>query len=69
MSMPVRVSDELYNAAKKIGKNACRSAAQQVEFWAKVGKAGYDNPDLPVSFIANILEAQEQESEPFEFED
>ena len=27
----------------------------QVEFWAKVGRAALDNPDLPASFIAESL--------------
>jgi len=27
----------------------------QVEFWAKVGRAALDNPDLPASFIADCL--------------
>ena len=26
-----------------------------VEFWAKVGRAALDNPDLPASFIAESL--------------
>ena len=32
-----------------------RTIAGQVEFWAKVGRAALDNPDLPVSFIAESL--------------
>jgi hypothetical protein len=26
-----------------------------VEFWAKVGRAALDNPDLPASFVAESL--------------
>ena len=29
--------------------------AGQIEFWAKVSRAALDNPDLPVSFIAESL--------------
>lgn len=29
--------------------------AGQLEFWAKVGHAALDNPDLPASFIAESL--------------
>ena len=32
-----------------------RSVQGQVEFWAKVGRAALDNPDLPASFIAESL--------------
>lgn len=27
----------------------------QLEFWAKVGRAAMDNPDLPTPFIAEAL--------------
>ncbi|MDO8261816.1 MAG: hypothetical protein Q7T21_01170 [Gallionella sp.] len=29
--------------------------AGQIEFWARVGRAALDNPDLPVSFVAESL--------------
>ena len=32
-----------------------RTIAGQVEYWATVGRAALDNPDLPVSFIAESL--------------
>ncbi|WP_255369056.1 MULTISPECIES: ParD-like family protein [unclassified Duganella] len=32
-----------------------RSIAGRIEFWARVGRAALDNPDLPVSFIAESL--------------
>jgi hypothetical protein len=32
-----------------------RTIAGQVEYWAEVGRAALDNPDLPVSFIAESL--------------
>ena len=32
-----------------------RTIAGQIEFWAKVGRAALDNPDLPVSFVAESL--------------
>ncbi|MEI6757899.1 MAG: hypothetical protein WCK85_08600 [Chlorobium sp.] len=32
-----------------------RSIAGQIEFLARVGRAALDNPDLPVSFVAESL--------------
>jgi hypothetical protein len=55
MSMPVRIDDTLYEQAKSQAAAEHRSIAGQVEFWAKIGRAALDNPDLPVSFIAESL--------------
>ena len=53
--MPVRIDDELYEQAKTDAAAEHRSIAGQIEFWAKVGRAALDNPDLPASFIAESL--------------
>ena len=45
-----------------------RTVQGQIEFWAKVGRAALDNPDLPASFIAESLMAMNEpreEAEPF----
>jgi len=55
MSMPVRIDDELYQQAKADAAAEHRSIAGQIEFWAKVGRAALDNPDLPASFIAESM--------------
>ena len=55
MGMPVRIDDELYKQAKSEAAAEHRTIAGQIEFWAKVGRAALDNPDLPVSFIAESL--------------
>lgn len=55
MGMPVRIDDELYAQAKSEAAAEHRTIAGQIEFWAKVGRAALDNPDLPVSFIAESL--------------
>jgi len=68
MSHAVRVNHYIYQAAAKTAKAECRSIAQQIEYWAKVGKAALDNPDLPIEFIRDILIAREQDrslAEPF----
>lgn len=58
MGMPVRIDDLLYEDAKSSAKAECRTIAGQIEFWAKVGKAALDNPDLPVDFIRDLLIAR-----------
>jgi len=70
MGMPVRIEDDLYISARDQAKAEHRSIAGQIEFWAKVGRAALDNPDLPVDFIAESLiglaEAKNQAT-PYEF--
>ena len=58
MGVPVRIDDLLYEDAKSHAKAECRTIAGQVEFWAKIGKAALDNPDLPVDFVRDLLIAR-----------
>lgn len=51
----IRIDKTLYDQAKADAVAEHRTIAGQVEFWAKVGRAALDNPDLPVSFIAESL--------------
>ncbi|MES9903388.1 MAG: ParD-like family protein [Sedimenticola sp.] len=55
MGMPVRIDDTLYEQARSEAKIERRTIAGQIEYWAMVGRAALDNPDLPVSFIAESL--------------
>ena len=55
MSMPVRIQSDLYKRAKKEAAIEHRTIAGQIEFWAQVGRACIDNPDLPVSFVIDSL--------------
>lgn len=51
----IRIDQSLYNQAKVDAATEHRTIAGQIEFWAKVGRAALDNPDLPVSFVAESL--------------
>lgn len=51
----IRIDKTLYNQAKVAAAAENRTIAGQIEFWAKVGRAALDNPDLPVSFVAAAL--------------
>ena len=51
-STSIRIDQTLYDLARSEAAAERRSIAGQVEYWAMVGRAALDNPDLPVSFIA-----------------
>lgn len=54
-TVSVRIDEDLVNAARMTAKAEFRTVQGQVEFWAKVGRAALDNPELPASFIAESL--------------
>lgn len=51
----IRIDQMLYNQAKNEAVVEHRTIAGQIEYWAMVGRAALDNPDLPVSFVAEAL--------------
>lgn len=51
----IRIDQMLYNQAKNEAVVEHRTIAGQIEYWAMVGRAALDNPDLPVSFVAESL--------------
>ncbi len=55
MGMPVRIDDQLYDLARSEAAVEKRTIAGQIEYWALVGRAALDNPDLPVTFVAESL--------------
>ena len=70
MGMPVRIEDDLYASARDQAKAEHRTIAGQIEFWAQVGRAALDNPDLPVDFIAETLISMAEprsKAVPYEF--
>lgn len=67
MSISIRIDNRLYESAKIRAKAEMRSIPQQVAYWAKVGRAALDNPDLPIEFVRDTLVAMDEESEPFDF--
>lgn len=38
-STPVRIDDKLYGSARVVGQASSRSAAQQVDYWVRLGRA------------------------------
>ena len=60
MSTSIKLSDELIAEARRSGAVYSRSTPKQVEYWSKIGKIAEENPDLPYSFIQEILIAKEE---------
>ena len=60
MSTAVKISDELFEKAKVQSKVFNRSIAGQIEYWAKIGQMLEENPDMPLSFLQDILIGREQ---------
>ena len=55
MGMPVRIDNHLYEQAKSEAKDEHSTIAGQIEFWATVGRAAIDNPELPIDFVVQVL--------------
>ena len=60
MAIAVRISDQLVKTARIRSKAMHRSTSGQIEYWATLGEIAEDNPELPFSFIRDILIAREQ---------
>jgi hypothetical protein len=54
-STSIRIDQRLYHQARTEAQAEHRTIAGQVEYWARIGRAALDNPELPVSFIAESL--------------
>jgi len=72
MNTAVRLSEAMVTQAKTYSKAMNRSVAKQIEYWAKIGKIAEENPDLPYSFIKEVLlgqqEAASHQLSPYLFE-
>jgi hypothetical protein len=54
-TISIPIDQQLYEQAQHKARLEHRSTAEQIEFWAKLGQAALENPDLPVSFIEQSL--------------
>ena len=55
MAVALKLSDELIDLAKPHAAAEHRSVPKQIEYWARLGKAVEDNPELPFQFIKDTL--------------
>lgn len=60
MPITVQLSDELVNDAKPYAAAEQRSVSKQIEYWARIGKAVLENPELPFRFIQDTMLSLEE---------
>lgn len=58
-TMPTRIDQVLFEAAKSAGELHSRSAAQQLDHWARVGRELEASPAVTHDEIARVLTGQE----------
>ncbi len=63
VSTSIRIKQDLYDQARQDAVMEHRTIAGQIEYWARVGRAALDNPDLPVSFVAESLASMAESRE------
>ncbi|MDC9715353.1 MAG: hypothetical protein PSN36_06025 [Gammaproteobacteria bacterium] len=61
----LRVNDDFYNQAKVQAKAGLRTASNQIEYWARIGRAVTHNLDLSVDVVEKLLIAKNEANEPF----
>jgi len=66
MNFPIQIKSDLYNSAKLEATQKERTVSQQIQYWAYVGRACLDNPDLPVSFVIDSLESLKSKEDEME---
>ncbi len=71
MATTIKLSDDVVNEAKRYASIYSRSTPKQIEYWMNIGKIAEENPDLPYSFIKEILlaraELKDKEVTPYKF--
>ncbi|MEL6539506.1 MAG: hypothetical protein AAFP93_01910 [Bacteroidota bacterium] len=60
MNAAARLPETMVMNARTSSRTMKRSAPRQIEYWDRAGKIAEDNPDLPYSFIRDILSSQEE---------
>lgn len=55
MATALKLSDDLIEIAKPRAAAEHRSVPKQIEYWARLGKAVEENPELPLQFIKDML--------------
>jgi hypothetical protein len=71
MATTLKLSDQLVNEARRYGDVYSRSVPKQIEYWSRIGKIAEENPDLPYSFIKDLLLARQEAADgqvtPYQF--
>ena len=71
MAVAMKLSEELVEDAKPYAAAEHRSVPRQIEYWARIGKAVIDNPDMPLRLIQDTMLSREEVkaglASPYEF--
>ena len=62
-SISIQINQDLYEHAKRDAALEHRTVEEQIEYWAEIGRAAIDNPDLPIGFIAESLASMREPHE------
>ena len=60
MAVALKLSDELVEDAKTTAAAEHRSVPRQIEYWARIGKAVLENPDMPLRVIQDTMLSLEE---------
>ena len=60
MAVALKLSDDLVEDAKAIAAAEHRSVPKQIEYWARIGKAVLENPEMPLRLIQDTMLSLEE---------
>lgn len=60
MAVALKLSDDLVEDAKTVAAAEHRSVPKQIEYWARIGKAVLDNPEMPLQMIQDTMLSREE---------
>ena len=60
MPTAIELSEVLIEEAKPFAQAMNRSVAEQIEYWARLGKVAEENPDLPIPMLQDMLVSLEE---------
>lgn len=63
MSVSIKLPEDLVGEARRYADVFSRSLPKQIEYWSRIGKIAEENPDIPYSFIKDMLLAVEEKKD------
>lgn len=60
VAVALKLSDSLVEDAKVVGAAEHRSVSKQIEYWARIGKAVLESPDVPLQVIQDTMLSLEE---------
>ena len=60
MPTAIQLSEVLIEEAKPYAQEMHRAVAEQIEYWARLGKVAEENPDLPIRMLQDMLVSMEE---------